>query len=73
MPMLRLWAGVRVMSEPPTSTAPESANSKPAAMRSAVVLPQPEGPSRRDELALADVEVETLERDGRDRTSCGRR
>src|SRR5262245_14027139 len=33
------------MSLPATRTAPLSANSKPAAMRSAVVLPQPDGPS----------------------------
>ena len=46
MPMLRLWAGVPVMSLSPTSTVPESAHSNPAAMRSAVVLPQPDGPSR---------------------------
>jgi hypothetical protein len=45
MPMLRLCGGVRVMSAFDTITAPESANSKPAAMRRAVVLPQPDGPS----------------------------
>ena len=46
MPMLRLWAGVPSTSRSSTSTAPESGRSNPAAMRSAVVLPQPDGPSR---------------------------
>ena len=34
------------MSLPSTVTEPESAVSNPARMRSAVVLPQPDGPSR---------------------------
>ena len=46
MPMLRLWAGVPRTLRPSTSTEPESGRSNPAAMRSAVVLPQPDGPSR---------------------------
>ena len=33
------------MSLPPTSTRPVSASSSPASTRSAVVLPQPDGPS----------------------------
>ena len=45
MPMLRLCAAVLLMSTSDTETVPESANSKPAAMRSAVVFPQPDGPS----------------------------
>src|SRR5580693_8306535 len=45
MPMSRLAAGIREMSLPSTATEPESAASKPARMRSAVVLPQPDGPS----------------------------
>src|SRR4051794_31410788 len=45
MPMSRLLAGTLVMSLPPTVTVPESDVSKPATMRSAVVLPQPDGPS----------------------------
>ena len=46
MPMFRLWAGMWVMSAPETDTVPASARSNPAAMRSAVVFPQPDGPSR---------------------------
>ena len=34
-----------VMSRPPTWTRPSSGSSKPAIMRSVVVLPQPDGPS----------------------------
>ncbi len=46
MPMLRLCAGTPEILLVPTYTSPESANSKPAAMRSAVVFPHPDGPSR---------------------------
>src|SRR5688572_9528599 len=46
MPMSRLCTGRSVMSRPATWTRPESGNSKPAIMRSDVVLPQPDGPSR---------------------------
>src|SRR6202034_2440863 len=45
MPMSRLAAGIRETSVPSTVTDPESAASKPARMRSAVVLPHPDGPS----------------------------
>ena len=44
MPMSRLEAATPDTSRPSISTWPESANSKPATMRSAVVLPQPDGP-----------------------------
>ncbi len=46
IPVSRRWAGTRVTFSPSTSTSPESGCSKPASMRSAVVLPQPDGPSR---------------------------
>ena len=58
MPMLRLWAGTPEMSVPPTTPSPLSANSKPAAMRSAVVLPHPDGPSSEISSPSLDVEVE---------------
>ena len=45
MPMSRRAAGTDEMSLPSTRTNPVSADSKPATMRKAVVLPQPEGPS----------------------------
>ena len=45
MPMSRRAAGTDEMSLPSTRTDPVSAVSKPATMRSAVVLPQPDGPS----------------------------
>ena len=41
-----LVAGMRVMSLPSTRIRPESSSSSPASARSAVVFPQPEGPSR---------------------------
>ena len=46
MPMSRLAAGTAETSLPSTRTSPASACSKPATIRSAVVLPQPDGPSR---------------------------
>ena len=45
MPMSRFAAGTATTSLPSTETEPASAVSNPARMRSAVVLPQPEGPS----------------------------
>ena len=46
MPTLR-WLGFsRVMSLPPTTILPEVGSSKPATMRSTVVLPQPDGPRK---------------------------
>ena len=45
MPMSRRWAGTPVTSLPPTSTWPRSTVSRPPSTRSAVVLPQPDGPS----------------------------
>ncbi len=45
MPMSRRDEGTEDMSLPSMTTDPASADSKPATMRSAVVLPQPDGPS----------------------------
>jgi hypothetical protein len=44
--MLRASGGSAVMSWPRTRTRPASGASKPAIMRSVVVLPQPDGPRR---------------------------
>ena len=63
--MWRLLGGVSDWSTPSTRTTPRSGHSKPAAMRSAVVFPQPLGPEEADELARLDLEVEVVERDGR--------
>ena len=62
MPMSRLLAGTSVMSWPPTTTRPASASSRPASSRSAVVLPQPDGPEQGDQLAGLDAQVEAVER-----------
>ena len=45
MPMSRRCTGMWVTSSPPTVMRPPSGSSKPAIMRSVVVLPQPDGPS----------------------------
>ena len=42
----RSFAARKVTSCPPISTRPADTASNPATMRSVVVLPQPEGPSR---------------------------
>ena len=49
---------------------PPSGSSKPASMRSSVVLPQPRGPEQREELALARSRGrDVVDRDHRSRTS----
>ena len=51
--------------------SPEVGVSRPAIMRSSVDLPQPEGPTQHDELAVGDVEVDALEHVGLCRRTCG--
>src|SRR6185503_10414328 len=46
MPMSRTCAGSRSMRRSPKRISPVSSGVKPAIMRSRVVLPQPDGPSR---------------------------
>ena len=46
MPRLRLCVGIGVMSWPSSRIAPAVGSSRPAIIRSSVVLPQPDGPSR---------------------------
>ena len=53
MPTLRLLGGRLVMSLPSTLMLPESGYSKPAIMRSVVVLPQPDGPRKDTNSPLA--------------------
>ena len=49
----RLCGGVLVTSSPPTRTVPEVGSLKPAIIRSVVVLPHPDGPSREKNSPLA--------------------
>ena len=46
MPMSRVCAGSLSMRLVPNRISPASSSQKPAIMRSSVVLPQPDGPSR---------------------------
>ena len=46
MPMPRLYGGTFVRSRPSSDTVPVSGRMKPPMMRSVVVLPDPDGPSR---------------------------
>ena len=50
-------------SSPSSSTLPEVGASNPAIIRRQVVLPGPGGPEHREELALADVEVDAVDGD----------
>src|SRR5215208_1079539 len=43
--MSRRFAGTSVTSRPPIRTGPVSTSSRPASIRSAVVLPEPDGPT----------------------------
>ena len=61
MPMLRWFGFSRVMSLPPMTMLPEVGSSKPATMRSTVVLPQPDGPRKETNSPALDVEVEILD------------
>ena len=44
--MSRFFGGRSLTTEPATRTVPEVMSSRPAIMRSAVVFPQPEGPTK---------------------------
>ncbi len=48
MPALRRWGGTSSMARSSNRMLPASGRMKPAIMRSSVVLPQPEGPSRKN-------------------------
>src|SRR3954465_1160825 len=43
------------------TSSPSEISSSPASMRSAVVLPQPDGPTRDHELAIADLEIQVVD------------
>jgi hypothetical protein len=52
MPVLRLFGGTVVTSRSPKRTLPAVGSRKPAIMRSSVVLPHPDGPSRKNSSPL---------------------
>ena len=64
MPMLRWFGFSRVTSLPPMTIVPAVGASKPAIMRSIVVLPQPDGP-RKETNSPAPSQVEVLHDGGR--------
>ncbi len=63
--MSRLLGATRVMSLPSTTIEPELGRSKPATSRSAVVLPQPDGPSSERNSPCSELDVDPLQRDDR--------
>src|SRR5260370_2516462 len=56
--MSRCEACLKVTSSPPSRMRPEVGNSRPAIIRSVVVLPQPEGPSRQKKSPSRTVKEE---------------
>ncbi len=54
---------MKVTSSPSSKIWPEVGSSSPAIMRSVVVLPQPDGPSRQKNSPSGMVKVEFLHRD----------
>ena len=57
MPRSRLWVGSAVMSAPSSAIEPALGSSRPAIMRSSVVLPQPDGPSRHTNVPCGTASV----------------
>ena len=51
---------MKVTSSPPSRIVPEVGSSSPAIMRSVVVLPQPDGPSRQKNSPFSTVKVESF-------------
>src|SRR6188768_1318590 len=58
--MSRCEARFQVTSSPPRKILPRVGSSRPAIMRSVVVLPQPEGPSRQKNSPSLTVKVESF-------------
>ena len=61
-PCRACWGRRRVMSLPSTSTRPASGRSKPATSRSAVVFPQPDGPSSERNSPCSELDVDAVQR-----------
>src|SRR5207244_6346800 len=57
--MSRREACLKVTSSPPNTIRPEVGSSRPAIMRSVVVLPQPDGPSRQKKSPSGIVNVDS--------------
>ena len=56
--MSRSFGSTSLTGSPPIRMTPSVGSSRPAIIRSAVDLPQPDGPSRTRKLAVGDVEAE---------------
>ena len=72
----RSYGGMPVMSTPSMKMRPVVGSSKPASMRSSVVLPQPEPPSRQNSSPLIDLQRDVVDGDEvaellRDAARCG--
>ena len=60
----RLLGGMSPMSWPSIRMSPSVGTSRPASMRSNVVLPQPDGPSSAKNSSGLDVEADIVDADG---------
>ena len=60
---LRWWGGTFSTGSPSSRIRPAVGTSKPASIRSVVVLPQPEGPSREKNSPWCDREFDVINRD----------
>ena len=58
MPIARRYGGSFDSGLPSSRISPSVGVSKPASIISVVVLPEPDGPEQRQELAALDVEIE---------------
>ena len=63
--MPRRFGGKREIGRPSSRISPAVGSSKPASIMRQVVLPEPEGPSKREELASRDIEIEAFHHERR--------
>ena len=59
--MSRSLGAFSLTTSPPIRSSPSVMSSSPAIIRSAVDLPQPDGPDEDHELAVLDLEVDVLD------------
>ena len=60
--MSRFDGGISLTIRPPMRISPAVMSARPAIIRKAVVLPQPDGPTRTKNYPVSDIQVEVRER-----------
>ena len=71
--MSRCFGGTLLTTRPPMATSPPSISSRPAIMRSRVLLPQPLGTDQHSELAVGNFDADPMQDGAWRRTTCGLR